>query len=62
MLGIGVYIDDVEGQVARIKESIDDKIDGSAYVILAIGAIAVGAVFVTGLLLPFSKRKLADEK
>ena len=62
MLGTGVYIDDIDGQIAQIQESIDEKIASSSYVILAIGAIAVGVVFFTGLLLQFSERKLADEK
>lgn len=62
MLGTGVYIDDVEEQVAKIQLSIDHKIISASYVILAIGIIAVIAVFVTGLLLQFSERKLADGK
>ncbi|MFT6102980.1 MAG: two-component system NarL family sensor kinase [Granulosicoccus sp.] len=62
MLGTGVYIDDVEGQVASIQSSINRKIISASYVILAIGIIAVIAVFVTGLLLQFSERKLADGK
>jgi two-component system NarL family sensor kinase len=62
MLGTGVYIDDVEEQVANIQSSINRKIISASYVILAIGIIAVIAVFVTGLLLQFSERKLADGK
>jgi two-component system NarL family sensor kinase len=62
MLGTGVYIDDIEGQVSSIQASIDHKIVNASYVILAIGIISVIAVFITGLLLQFSERKLADEK
>jgi two-component system NarL family sensor kinase len=62
MLGTGVYIDDVEEQVSSIQFSIDRKIIAASYVILAIGIIAVIAVFATGLLLQFSERKLADVK
>ncbi len=62
MLGTGVYIDDIDEQVSRIQDSIDQKIIGASYVILAIGIIAVIVVFITGLLLQFSERKLADEK
>ncbi|MGS2717248.1 cache domain-containing protein [Eionea flava] len=62
MLGTGVYIDDVEEQVASIQSAINRKIISASYVILAIGIIAVIAIFITGLLLQFSERKLADGK
>lgn len=62
MLGTGVYIDDIEGQVSRIQASINHKIVNASYVILAIGIISVIVVFITGLLLQFSERKLADVK
>lgn len=62
MLGTGVYIDDVEEQVNSIQLAIDRKIVSASYVILAIGIIAVIAIFITGLLLQFSERKLADGK
>ncbi|MFT7387035.1 MAG: two-component system NarL family sensor kinase [Candidatus Endobugula sp.] len=62
MLGTGVYIDDIEEQVTSIQSSINRKIISASYVILAIGIIAVIAVFFTGLLLQFSERKLADGK
>ena len=62
MIGTGVYIDDIEEDVSGIQESIDKKINSSSFVILTIGIIAVIVVYVTGLLLQFNERKLADEK
>jgi two-component system NarL family sensor kinase len=62
MIGTGMYIDDIDGQVSSIQASIDHKIVGASYVILTIGIISIAVVFTTGLLLQFSQRKLADEK
>ncbi len=62
MLGTGVYIDDIDQQVSTIQASINQKISNASFVILAIGIIAITAVFVTGLILQFSQRKLADAK
>ena len=62
MLGTGVYIDDIDEQVASIQQAIDKKINNSSIVILTIGIIAVIVVYVTGLLLQFNEKKLADEK
>ena len=62
MLGTGVYIDDIDEQVAEMRKLIDQKINDSSFVILTIGIIAVIVVFSTGLILQFSERRLADEK
>jgi two-component system, NarL family, sensor kinase len=62
MIGTGMYIDDIEEQVSSIQESIDRKIANTSYVILAIAIVSVVVVFITGLILQFSERKLADGK
>lgn len=62
VLGTGIHIDDVNQQVFSIQESIDRKISNASFVILAIGIIAVIVVYMTGILLQFNERKLADEK
>ncbi len=62
MLGTGIYIDDINHQVNRIKADFDSKITSSSYVILLVALIAFGVVFFCGLFLQFSERKLADSK
>jgi two-component system NarL family sensor kinase len=62
MLGTGIYIDDIDRDVAVIQGDIDKQIKNSSYVILLIALAAFGVVFVCGMFLQFSERKLADEK
>ena len=62
MIGTGIYINDVDQQVTNIKTDFDDKLKSSAYVILIIALVAFVVVFVSGLFLQFSERKLADLK
>ncbi|MGH1485668.1 MAG: cache domain-containing protein [Cellvibrionaceae bacterium] len=62
MLGTGIYIDDIDRDVAIIQGEIDKKIENSSYVILMIALAAFAIVFSSGIFLQFSERKLADEK
>ena len=62
MVGTGMYIDDLDMQVAVMQGAMDKHIKQTSVVILAIALIAAGLVFLSGLLLQFNERKLADEK
>jgi two-component system NarL family sensor kinase len=62
MLGTGIYIDDIDRDVNDIQGEIDNKIKDSFYVILLIALAAFGIIFVSGIFLQFSERKLADAK
>lgn len=62
MLGTGIYIDDIDEDVASIQSEIDKQIRNSAFVILLIALVAFAVIFFTGIYLQFSERKLADAK
>lgn len=62
MLGTGIYIDDVDRDVALMQQDIDKQINNSSFIILLIALTAFIIVFITGMLLQISERKLADEK
>lgn len=60
MVGTGLYIDDIDQQVSLIKTDFDSKINNSSFVIIIIAILAFVVVFVCGLFLQFSERRLAD--
>lgn len=62
MLGTGIYIDDIDDDVAAIQREINQKIKHSYYVIVLIALAAFAVVFICGIFLQFSERKLADVK
>lgn len=62
MIGTGVYIDDIDRDVSAMQAEVDKKIKSSSYVILLIALAAFVVVFVSGIFLQFSERKLADSK
>jgi len=62
MIGTGVYIDDIDRDVRAMQAEVDKKIQSSSYVILLIALAAFVVVFVSGIFLQFSERKLADSK
>ncbi len=62
MLGTGIYIDDIDRDVAAMQSEVDKKIKTSSYVILFIALSAFGVIFICGIFLQFSERKLADGK
>jgi two-component system NarL family sensor kinase len=62
MLGTGIYIDDIDEDVAVIQNEIDQKIRSSYYVILLIAFIALAIIFAFGIFLQNNERRLADEK
>jgi two-component system NarL family sensor kinase len=62
MIGTGVYIDDIDRDVSAMQAKVDKKIESSSYVILVIALAAFVVVFVSGIFLQFSERRLADSK
>jgi two-component system NarL family sensor kinase len=62
MLGTGIYIDDIDRDVALIQSEIDKKIKNSYSIILLIALAAFGVIFVSGIFLQISERKFADAK
>ena len=62
MVGTGMYIDDLDSQVATIQSAMDKHIKQTSVVILTIALISAALVFLSGLALQFNERKLADLK
>jgi two-component system NarL family sensor kinase len=62
MIGTGIYIDDIDRDVMAMQAEVDKKIQSSSYVILFIALAAFVVVFVSGIFLQFSERRLADSK
>ncbi|MGH1540819.1 MAG: cache domain-containing protein [Arenicella sp.] len=62
MFGTGMYIDDVDKEVSALQGVMDKHIRDTSIVIMWIAALSVITVFVSGLLLQLSERKLADRK
>lgn len=62
MMGTGLYLDDVSKQIASVQNSLDENVNQTRRVLLA---LSVGAVLLTGLLLTavrISEQKLADSR
>lgn len=60
MIGTGLYLDDVTKQIASVKSRLDDNVNETRQVLLA---LAIGAVLLTGALLTavrISEQKFAD--
>jgi len=62
MLGTGVYIDDIDDQIALLNDSIKDHIDDTSRMTLLIGILAVCVVFGAGLFIRISENRLANKK
>ncbi len=62
MIGTGVYIDDIDIQIALLSQSIKEHIDNTSRITLIIGIISVIAVFGAGLFIRISEKKLANKK
>ena len=62
MIGTGIYIDDIDRDVSAMQAEVDKQIQSSSYVILFIALAAFVVIFVSGIFLQFSERKLADGK
>lgn len=62
MIGTGVYIDDIDQEIAVLNASIGKHIRNTSVMTLIIGLVAVIAIFFTGQFIRFSERKLANRK
>lgn len=62
MIGTGVYIDDIDQEIAHLNNSIDKHIRNTLIMTLIIGLFAVIAIFVSGQFIRFSEKKLANRK
>jgi two-component system NarL family sensor kinase len=62
MVGTGMYIDDLDTQVATMQVAMNKHIKQTSFVILGIALVCAGLVFLSGLALQLNERKLADMK
>jgi len=62
MIGTGVYIDDIDQEIAHLNDSIGKHISSTSIMTLIIGLIAVIAIFISGQFIRFSEKKLANRK
>lgn len=62
MIGTGVYIDDIDQEIAHLNTSIGKHIRNTSIMTLIIGVFAVIAIFVSGQFIRFSEKKLANRK
>ncbi len=61
-IGTGVFIDDVLENVALSRADVETRIRTTSAYIMAIAVAALIAVFMTGMVLNFRERRLADVK
>jgi two-component system NarL family sensor kinase len=62
MIGTGVYIDDIDQEIALLNASISKHIRNTSIMTLIIGLVAVIAIFFSGQFIRFSEKKLANRK
>ena len=62
VIGTGVYIDDIEQQVTAIEHSIGEHINHTFLITLLIGGLAIILVFISGLFIVVSEKRIADSK
>jgi two-component system NarL family sensor kinase len=62
MLGTGVYLDDVNQQLAVIQEEIDQHINNTKQIILIISLSSIFIIFLFGLIINLNHKKKADKK
>lgn len=62
MIGTGVYIDDIDQEIALLNASIGKHIRNTSIMTLIIGIVAVIAIFFSGQFIRFSEKKLANRK
>lgn len=62
MFGTGMYIDDLDRQVAAVQSDMNKHIKDTSAVIIGIAVLSVIVVFISGLLLQLNERKMADSK
>ncbi|MCI2284680.1 cache domain-containing protein [Colwellia sp. MSW7] len=62
MIGTGVYIDDIDHEIAQLNASIRKHIRNTSILTLFIGLVAVTAIFFSGQFIRFSEKKMANRK
>jgi two-component system NarL family sensor kinase len=62
MIGTGVYIDDIDEEIAQLNASISKHIQNTSILTLIIGLVAVIAIFFSGQFIRFSEKKMANRK
>jgi two-component system NarL family sensor kinase len=62
MIGTGVYIDDIDQEMALLNTSIGKHIRNTSIMTLIIGLVAIIAIFFSGQFIRFSEKKLANRK
>ncbi len=62
MIGTGVYIDDIELQTQNLADVISTYTNKNAVTTFLIGIFSVFSVFIAGLFLRFSERRVANKK
>ena len=62
MLGTGLYLEDVDQAILNVREEVSGGIHTTMLAIAGVALVAVLLVFVSGLTLNVSERRLADRK
>lgn len=62
MLGTGVYLDDVNQQLAELQNKIDQHINKTKQIILTIALSSIFIIFLLGIVINWNHKKKADKK
>ncbi len=62
MFGTGIYIDDIDQQATLLNTAISHHIRNTSIMTLAIGTLAVSAVFIGGIFMRVGEKRLANAK
>jgi len=62
MLGTGVYLDDVNQQVSKLQEEIDQHIDRTQQIVLSVALGSIFILFVLGLMFTLRQKQRNDLK
>ncbi|MEO1331044.1 MAG: cache domain-containing protein [Pseudomonadota bacterium] len=60
MIGTGLYLDDIAGQLDRVRAEVDQGIEETFFLIFKVMIACVGLVAATGLLITLRERRMAD--
>ena len=62
MIGTGVYLDDVNSQLNKLQQEIDQHINKTKQIILLVAMSSIFVIFLLGLILNLSQKKKTDQK
>lgn len=62
VVGTGAYIDDIDEQISLLSDSIEKHIDQTSQITLNVGIFSLFAVFLAGMFIRMSEKRLADKK